>query len=177
MGSIDEGRAMAEAKDPGNGDVGKLPAGLQQVQVRVLAQYIKDLSFENPNVRKLLTGPGENPNLRIEVNVNAAKIADTDFESAIQFKAEAANKAGVIYDMELVYGGIFRLENMPEQALEPFLLINCPMLLFPFLRRLVADLTREGGFPPLMLDPIDFAGLYVKRQQEQGAAAAGKAVN
>jgi preprotein translocase subunit SecB len=140
------------------------------VQVRIIGQYIKDLSFENPNIRKLLGGPGEKPNLRVEVNVNAVKMADKVFESAIEFKAEAANKDGVIYDLELTYAGLFQVESMPEEALEPFLLINCPALLFPFLRRLVADITREGGFPPLMLDPIDFAGLYMSRRQQKGNA-------
>ena len=77
----------------------------------------------------------------------------------------------MIYDLELAYGGLFRIENLPEQALEPYLLINCPSLLFPFLRRIVADLTREGGFPPLLLDPIDFAGLFMQRQQQPGQAA------
>ncbi|KAB2920114.1 MAG: protein-export chaperone SecB [Hyphomicrobiaceae bacterium] len=170
---------MVDSKDSGNGNVGAPPAGSQQVQIqaRVLGQYIKDLSFENPNVHKMLGGPGDKPNLRVEFNVNATKVADNVFESAILFKAEAANKAGVIYDMELAYAGLFQIENMPDQALEPFLLINCPALLFPFLRRLVADLTREGGFPPLLLDPIDFAGLYVKRQQEKGGQPAQPPVN
>jgi preprotein translocase subunit SecB len=167
---------MAEPADTGNGNAGQPQTGDAQVQVRVVGQYIKDLSFENPNVRKLIATPGDQPSLRVEVNVNAAKVADKVFESAIQFKAEATSKAGVIYDLELVYAGLFQVENLPEQALEPFLLINCPMLLFPFLRRLVADLTREGGFPPLLLDPIDFAGLYMKRQQ-QPAGAPQPAVN
>lgn len=161
---------MADPKD-GNGNIGKPPSGDedQKAQIRVVGQYIKDLSFENPNVRKLLdAGGGEKPSLRIEVNVNATKVADKVFESAIQFKAEATNKAGVIYDLELAYAGMFQIENMPEQALEPFLLINCPALLFPFLRRLVADLTREGGFPPLLLDPIDFGSLFMQRQQAGG---------
>lgn len=164
---------MADAKDGGNSNTDK-PSGSAgpQVQVRVIGQYIKDLSFENPNISKLLDNPNDKPNLRVEVNVNASKIAATAFESAITFKAEATNKAGVIYDMELVYAGMFHVENLPDQALEQFLLINCPSLLFPFLRRLVADITREGGFPPLLLDPIDFAALYVKRQQETTAAAA-----
>jgi preprotein translocase subunit SecB len=136
-----------------------------QVQVRVVGQYIKDLSFENPNIHKLLGTPGEKPALHIEVNVKATKIADKAYESMIQFKAEAANKSGVIYDLELAYGGLFQIDNLPEQALEPFLLINCPSLLFPFVRRLVADLTRDGGFPPLLLDPIDFATLFTQRKQ------------
>ena len=159
---------MAEPTDSGNGNIGNAPAGAapSAVQVRVVGQYIKDLSFENPNVRKLLEGPGEKPALRVEVNVNATKLADKMFESAILFKAEAASKTGVIYDLELAYAGLFEIQNLPEQALEPFLLINCPSLLFPFLRRIVADLTREGGFPPLLLDPIDFAALFMQRQQQ-----------
>jgi preprotein translocase subunit SecB len=141
------------------------------IQARVVGQYIKDLSFENPNVGKLLDGPGESPNLKLEVNVNANRVGHDLFESAIDFKAQATNKAGMIYDLELVYAGMFKIENMPKEALQPFLLINCPLLLFPFLRRLVADLTREGGFPPLLLDPIDFAGLFMRKQQQHGAAA------
>ena len=159
---------MAEQAKAGNGE-GKEPGLAQQPQVRVIAQYIKDLSFENPNVNKLLENPGEPPNLRVDVNVNANKVSDKTFESAIQLKAQATNKLGTIYDLELAYAGMFQIENMPEPSLEPFLLINCPALLFPFARRLVADLTREGGFPPLLLDPIDFAGLFVKRQQEKQA--------
>ncbi len=169
---------MADPTDAGSGNPGIQPANVAgpPVQVRVVGQYIKDLSFENPNVRKLIDGPGEKPTLRVEVNVNATKVTDRIFESAIDFKAEATNQAGVIYDLELAYAGLFEIQSIPEQALEPFLLINCPALLFPFLRRLVADLTREGGFPPLLLDPIDFAGLFVQRQQ-QGAQGVRPVVN
>jgi preprotein translocase subunit SecB len=161
---------MAEQAKTGNGE-GREPTAGQQAQIRVIAQYIKDLSFENPNVNKLVENQGEPPNLRVEVNVNANKVSDKTFESAIQLKAQATNNVGTIYDLELSYGGMFQIENMPEPSMEPFLLINCPALLFPFARRLVADLTREGGFPPLLLDPIDFASLFVKRQQEKQAQA------
>jgi len=162
---------MAEAA---NGK-GSQPAGdgKQQpppVQAQVVGQYIKDLSFENPNVGKLIDGPGENPNLKVEVHVNAARMGPDLYESAIDFKALATNKLGTIYDLEVVYAGLFKIQNIPEPALEPFLLINCPSITFPFLRRLVADLTREGGFPPLLLDPIDFAALFVRRQKERAAA-------
>jgi preprotein translocase subunit SecB len=169
---------MAEATMTGNGGNANPPAApAQQVQVRVLAQYIKDLSFESPNVHKLLDGPGEAPNLRVEVNVNASKVSGNAFESVINFKAEATNKMGTIYDLELAYAGMFQVEMLPEAALEPFLLIDCPTLLFPFVRRLVADLTREGGFPPLLLDPINFANLFAKRQQERPAGAQAKPAN
>ena len=136
------------------------------VQAQVVAQFIKDLSFENPNVEKLLSGPGENPNMKLEVNVNARRMKEDLYESAIDFTAHATNQTGTIYQLEVVYAGIFKVKNIPEEALEPFLLINCPALLFPYLRRLASDLTREGGFPPLLLDPIDFASLYMRRKQE-----------
>ena len=118
------------------------------------------------NIGRILAKPGETPNIKLEINVSAKQVQPELFESAIDFKAVASNTDGTIYDFELVYAGLFQLKNIPEQALEPFLLINCPSLLFPFLRRLVADLTREGGFPPLLLDPIDFAGLFMQRQQQ-----------
>lgn len=169
---------MSEAPKTGNGGGSSPPAAsAHQPQVRVVAQYIKDLSFECPNVAKLLDGPGEAPNLRVEVNVNAAKLTGANYESTVNFKAEASNKAGTIYDLELAYAGMFQVENLPEAALEPFLLIDCPALLFPFVRRLVADLTREGGFPPLLLDPINFANLFHKRQQERSAQAEAKPAN
>ncbi len=166
---------MAEQSN-GNGK-GKTAGGAdaQQaaVQAQVVGQYIKDLSFENPNVGKLLGPKGDGPNIKVEVNVEAMKVGDEVYESAINFKATAANKEMTFYDLEIVYAGLFRLQNIPEQALEPFLLINCPTLIFPFLRRIIADVTREGGFPPLLMDPIDFAQLFMRRQKEMAAAAMG----
>ena len=139
------------------------------VQVKVVGQYIKDLSFENPNIGKLLKEPGDNPNLQLGINVSAQSV-DTDlYETTIDFHAQATNKLGIVYEIEVVYAGLFKVQNIPAQALEPFLLVNCPSLLFPFLRRLVADVSREGGFPPLLLDPFDFGALYVRRQQELAA--------
>ena len=148
-----------------------------QFTVRGIAQYIKDLSFENPNVHKLLENPGDQPNLRLEVNVGASRLGANTFESVINFKAEATNKLGTVYDMELAYGGTFQIDNLHEQQLPgPFLLIQCRGLLFPFPGRLIADRRREGGFPPLLLDPIDFGALFVKRQQDK-AEAQTKPVN
>lgn len=143
------------------------------IEAQVVGQFIKDLSFENPSVGKLLDGPSETPNIKLEINVAAKRLQPELFESAIDFKAVASSKDGTIYDLEIVYAGLFRLKNIPDQALEPFLLINCPTLIFPFLRRIVADITREGGFPPLLLDPIDFAQLFVRRKQEL-ASMSGK---
>ncbi|MCP4936906.1 MAG: protein-export chaperone SecB [bacterium] len=146
-----------ETKGAENGNGSVAP---EQARFNVLAQFIKDLSFESPNTPASLRGPGDDPNLQVDVTVAADKIEDGVYEVVINFVADAVNKAGAIYKLELVYGGLFRLHNMPDHIKHPVLFVNCPTLLFPFLRRIVADLTREGGFPPLMLDPIDFASLY-----------------
>lgn len=154
----------------GNGKPEAQPQ-LPPVQVKVVAQYIKDLSFENPNIEKLVKDPGDQPNLQLSINVGAKSVGPSLFESSIDFNAHATNKHGEIYQLELVYAGLFKIENIPDQALEPFLLINCPSILFPFVRRIAADMTREGGFPPLLLDPFDFASLYLRRQQEMRSQA------
>ncbi len=160
----------------GNGKPSAPAEAAPPVQVKVVAQYIKDLSFENPNIDKIIKDPGDQPNLQLSINVGAKGMGPSLYESSIDFHAHATNKNGEIYQLELVYAGLFRIENIPEPALEPFLLVNCPSILFPFVRRLVADLSREGGFPPLLLDPFDFGSLYMRRQQElqQEAAAAPK---
>jgi preprotein translocase subunit SecB len=162
---------MAQAPKPQNGQAPSQGEG--QLQIRVVNQYIKDLSFENPNMGKQMLTQGENPNLQVEVNVNAQRLGTNVYESAITLKAHCESKAGTLYDYECEYGGMFELTNMPEQALEQFLLVNCPALLFPFLRRIAADTTREGGFPPLLLDPIDFAMLYMRRREEAMAQGGG----
>ena len=160
---------MTQAGKGTNGHPEAAKQDAPPVQVKVVGQYVKDLSFENPNIGKLLKEPGDNPNLQLAINVSAHAV-DTDlYESAIDFNAQATNKLGTLYELELVYAGLFKVQNLPPQALEPFLLINCPTILFPFLRRLVADVSREGGFPPLLLDPFDFAQLYLRRQQELAA--------
>ena len=149
-----------------------------EFQARILSQYIRDLSFESPSIDRALDGPGQNPNLELEVNVNARSVRDNMYQSEIEFKAKATDDAGTIYLMECTYGGVFQIDSVPREALEPFLLVNCPSMLFPFLRRIIADLTREGGFPPLFLDPIDFAALYVNRKEQlEGGAANGQLPN
>lgn len=161
---------MAETSTQ-NGRNGSGAESNAQPAIQIVSQYIKDLSFENPNVRKIIATRPENPNLQVEVNVNAEAVGEGLFESVIDFSAKAATTDVVFYELEISYAGIFKIDNMPKEALEPFLLIHCPMLLFPFLRRLISDITREGGFPPLLLDPLDFGSLYQQRQaaaQSQG---------
>lgn len=159
-----------------NGSSGSAPAPAAKApgafQVQVVAQYIKDLSFENPSVDKLIASPPEETNVSLEVNVAARRMPPPDlYEAAIELRAQPTSNVGTIYILEVTYAGLFRIQNIPEEALEPFLLVNCPTLIFPFLRRLAADVTREGGFSPLMLDPIDFGTLYMNRNKVAAESA------
>lgn len=143
-----------------------------QPSMRILGQYLKDLSFENPNAPQSLAPQQTQPDINIAVNVNARNLAPTDFEVELHFDAKATLQGKVVFAIELLYAGAFRLENFPQNLLHPAVLIECPRMLFPFARQILADATRNGGFPPLMLDPIDFAGMYQKRLQQQKTAAA-----
>ncbi len=163
---------MAEIKimAENNGNGGSIPQpgdSSLHPQVNVLGQYIKDLSFESPDTQRFFQGPGKNPNLPLNFNVAVQKLQENAFEVALSLEGEAKSDEGVLYNIELVYAGAFLLKNLPQEAIHPLLFIECPALLFPFARRLVADLSREGGFPPLLLDPIDFGGLY-RRRVEMG---------
>ncbi len=153
---------MAENNGTNGGTPNSGDSALQP-QVNVVGQYIKDLSFESPDTQRFFRGPGKNPNLQQNFNVQVNKLPEGAYEVALSLEGEAKSDEGVLYNIELVYAGAFMLRNLPEEAIQPLLFIECPALLFPFARRLVADLTREGGFPPLLLDPIDFGGLYRRR--------------
>jgi preprotein translocase subunit SecB len=132
-------------------------------QLTMLALYVKDLSFESPNAPKSLQGPGPNPQLKVNVNVNAGPRGDDTYEAALQLEAQASSDLGVIYNVELSYGGLFRLRGVPENLLQPVLFVDCATILFPFARRVLSDAVRDGGFPPLLLDPIDFGKLYAHK--------------
>ena len=148
------------------------PAPGSQPSMRILGQYLKDLSFENPNAPGSLGPQAKQPDINISVNVNARNLGPTDFEVELHLDAKASSDGKVIFAGELLYAGLFRMENFPENLLHPAVLIECPRMLFPFARQILADSTRNGGFPPLMLDPIDFAGMYQKRMQAQSAGQA-----
>jgi len=155
-----------ESKVNGGGEQGS-QQDQQGPRVSVLGQYIKDLSFENPNAPQSFQGSGENPNLQLNFNVSANKLGEDTYEVTLHFEGEAKTEETGIYQLDLVYAGVFRVQNFPQERLRPFLFIDCPATLFPFVRRIIADLTREGGYPPLLIDPIDFAALY-RRNAEQG---------
>jgi len=142
----------------------------QQPRLQIAAQYIKDFSFENPNAPDSLVSGQSNPSINVSVDVQAKRRSEEEYESDLKISVNASRDDGsVVFIVELVYGGVFRLSNIPNNQIQPVILIECPRLLFPFARRILADATRDGGFPPLMLDPIDFAALYQQQMQAQAA--------
>ena len=150
-----------------------------QLKMSILSQFIKDMSFENIAAQKAVQN-AEQPDIQVQVNLDARKRANTEnqYEVSIKLKIEAKTKTGgeTIFIMELDYAGIFLIENVPEDQMHPFLLIECPRMIFPFVRRIVSDVTRDGGFPPLNLEQIDFVAIYrqqlaLRAEQQKNAAA------
>ena len=132
-------------------------------QVGVLTQYVKDFSFENPHAPRSLAPSGAQPAINIHVNVEAASVAETDFEVTLRIEGKAEAQGMLLFNFELVFGGLFRVQNVPADSIQPFVMIECPRLLFPFAREIIASATRNGGFAPLLLNPIDFVALYRQR--------------
>ena len=135
--------------------------------LNVLAQYIKDLSFESPLAPNFGLPQGQSPALNVQINVNANPMSETDFAVELTITSKAEFEKKVLFAIELIYGGVFRIQNVPSESMHPIVLIECPRLLFPFARQIIADTVRDGGFPPLMLDPVDFAALYRQRAAQQ----------
>jgi preprotein translocase subunit SecB len=151
------------------------PATGAQPSFKILGQYLKDFSFENPNAPQSLGQQQQNPDINIAVNVNAKNLGPNDYEVELQLDAKATAGGKILFAAELLYAGLFRLENFPANLVQAAALIECPRMLFPFARQIMADATRNGGFPPLMLDPIDFAAMYQKRMRAQQAQASASA--
>lgn len=164
MADTDEGFVNAEQANGAEG----------QPQVGILAQYVKDLSFENPNAPQSLQIQGQ-PRIEINVNVNARRAGEEVFEVELKIEARAHQGESIGFVVDLLYAGLFGLRNVPEEALEPFLVVEAPRILFPFARRIVADATRDGGFPPLLLEPIDFGALYMAQRQGEDLPVEGNA--
>ncbi len=139
----------------------------QVPQLNVVAQYIKDFSFENPNAPKSLIG-GEQPQISIQINVNAAPMSDTDIEVVLQLSGKAETGGSLMFSFDLAFGGVFRIRNVPQESMNAVVLIECPRLLFPFAREIIATTVRNGGFPPLLLDPVDFVALYRQKMAQLG---------
>ncbi len=152
---------------PGDGET----AGQRPQNLGVLAQYVKDLSFENPGAPQSLRARAGNPNINITINVQPGEVQNDEVEVELSLDVRANTGDAVLFAIELVYAGLFRLTNIPPEAVQPILRIECPRLLFPFARQIISDASRNGGFPPLLIDPIDFVALFRQRLAEAQAAA------
>ena len=141
-------------------------------QLGIRTQYIKDLSFENPSAADRPPEAERSPDIQVNVQVAVRRLEAPNFEVTLQIMANAKYQEKPVFLVELTYAGVFTLIGIPQEALEPTLLVECPRLLFPFARRVVADVTRDGGFPPLLLGPIDFLALYRNGQAQAQAAQA-----
>ena len=145
----------APAQEPPPGDPG----------FRILAQFIRDLSFENPRAPDSLRAVGgQPPQIDMGVEMNAKGRPDGLFEVDLKLSCRADRNGEAVFQIELLYGGLFQIQGVPAEEMETVLLIECPRFLFPFARRIISDLTTEGGFPPFMIDPIDFQGIYFQRK-------------
>lgn len=167
---------MADETAAGNG------AAAPQVRMQVLAQYIRDMSFENIVAQKGLATSDVQPDIQVAVSLDARKRpVDHQYDVVTKFKVTSKNKVNGdnLFLMELDYGGTFHIEGVPEDQLHPFLLIECPRLLFPFVRRIISDVTRDGGFPPLNVDNVDFLALYRQElaRRAQATASAPETAN
>ena len=158
---------------PHSGEAPAIPS------IRVAGQYVKDLSFENPNAPDSLRS-GPQPAIDLSVDVRARSVGEDLFEVELIMSARATREDAPLFIAELTYAGLFQVQNLHERGREPFLLIECPRLIFPFARRILTDATRDKDFPPLMLEPVDFAALYrqqiMRRQQgDAGGQPVGNA--
>ncbi|MTE00692.1 protein-export chaperone SecB [Paracoccus sp. YIM 132242] len=165
---------MADETTP-NGAASAAPS----VRMQILAQYIRDLSFENAVATKGAPQGEVQPEITVQVSLDARKRAgDNQYEVISKFRVTSTNKGdnATLFLAELDYGGVFLIEGVPEDQMHPFLMIECPRMLFPFVRRIISDVTRDGGFPPFNMDPVDFVALYRQElarraQAQQGAPA------
>ena len=135
-------------------------------QLNVLTQYTKDFSFENPNAPRSLTPPQQPPAINIQINVNVKGLAENDYEVELKIEGKADSAGSVLFGFDLTYAGVFRIQNVAQESMHPLVMIECPRLLFPFAREIVATAVRDGGFPPLLIDPIDFVALYRQKMSE-----------
>lgn len=161
---------MAEAKNGADAPANSLP------QMKILGQFIRDLSFENIAAQK--GGEGHvDPDIQVQVNLDARKRGEHQYDVSTKLKVEALNKSDKkpVFVLEIDYAGIFHIENIADEQLHPYLLIECPRMLFPFLRRIVSDVSRDGGFPPLNLENIDFVALYRQQLAKMAEAKSAEA--
>lgn len=161
-----EEEGFAGVDEQAGNDAGAMP------EVGLISQYVKDLSFENPNAPAVYQWQGQ-PQIEVQFNIGAQKLGEDIHEVDLKIEVAARSEGNIAFAVELLFSGLFALRNIPEEQLQPFLLAEAPRLLFPFARRIVSDTIRDGGFPPLVLDPIDFGALYMQRAAQAQAEALG----
>jgi preprotein translocase subunit SecB len=154
-----------------NGGPAQAASPEMQPQLTVVSQYIKDFSFENPNAPQSRASRQEQPQIGIQINVGATPLSDTDIEVSIKLEGKAEVAGALLFRFDLEFAGVFRIRNVPQESLNPVVLIECPRLLFPFAREIIATAVRNGGFPPLLLDPVDFVSLYRQKMAQAQTAA------
>jgi preprotein translocase subunit SecB len=168
---------MTDSSNGSNGGAGGAPGGPgepgpvggpQQLPITINTQYVKDLSFENPNAPQSLVPQATQPNIDVNVNVQARGLGPNVYEVVLSITCTAKHEAMTAFIIEVAYAGVFTLNGVPAEHVHPLLLIECPRLLFPFARALVANATRDGGFLPLLIQPIDFLDLYRRQAAAQG---------
>lgn len=152
-----------EFNSPPNGNGENGSGAVPDVRIQVIGQYVKDLSFENPGAPMNLAA---RPKIDLGVDLQARRLDGERFEAELKLRVSATAEDKTVFLLELVYGGLFLIQNVPDEILQQVLLIEAPHLLFPFARRIVADAIRDGGMPPLMIEPIDFAALYRAKTAE-----------
>lgn len=142
----------------------------QQASFAIKGQYIKDLSFENPRApESLVLAPDTPPRIDLNVNIKVDRVQENLYETTLHIDASAKSQKGTLFLADLKYAGLFEITNIPEERIQPILFVDCPFVLYPFARRVIADVTRDGGFPPLMLEPIDFQALYLQNSKKSEA--------
>jgi preprotein translocase subunit SecB len=159
--------AMTGSDSNGGGPGAPGAPGQEGPALQVLAQYVRDLSFENPGVGQSV----QQPRIDLNVDLQARRGDGGHYEVTLKLRVNAMQETKTLFLLELSYAGAFMLRGVPEESVQPVLLIECPRLLFPFARRIVADVVRDGGMPPLMIEPIDFAALYRSKMMEANAGA------
>jgi preprotein translocase subunit SecB len=168
MSEQDNGATIGVQPQPNGADTGPA-AGL-------ISQYVKDFSFENPNSPGIYQ-QATSPQIDVQFNIGTAQVSEEVHEVVLKIEAKADSDGTVAFIVDLSYAGLFGLRNIPAEHVQPFLLGEAPRLLFPFARRVLADAVRDGGFPPLLLDPIDFGSLYMQQAEAQAQALSGEAGN
>ncbi len=147
------------------------PNASTEAPLAISVQYVKDFSFENPNAPQSLTDMSQGPNINVDMNVDARQLGERQFEIILRMGAKAEKEGRTIFEVELQYAGVCQVSSaVPQEQISPLVMIEGPRMLFPFARGIIANATRDGGFPPLLLNPVNFVALYQQMAQQQAAA-------